>query len=810
MKNIILTSLVSGTLIQTVFAAPGDLLWSDNFNAGDQGNFDNAPLTGRLGGPLGTVPDCVARSSGIQQSIVSDQLKLGGGRIRFQRSATGPRFDWAGAAPDSTAENIAAAANIIASGGMKISFDYVPTDNTSTNWINVSLGFPVTFDAQAINGAETDYGCLLRNNGGTERFDNGFNKGAGGTFPAPETLDVRHVEYLYAFPDFANGTEVRSRVIVDGVQVAADTFFWDNNSGQLYFVVETNQAGTLVDNLTVSTVPAIYELTASTDRFISGIAADGLVATLSGGTFALGAEPSTFALVEGTGDNDNAKFVIDGDRLEPSGTYDFKEDLDGTLYFVRIRGTGDNTAGTQTQELVLTLIKDDDADGLQDDWELEFSPNQNLTDLNGLAVGPGPGPGTGDFDGDGITDLAEYTYSLGAYPSINPVLADTDGDGLDDGDEINPPGLLRPPTNPIIFDTDKDGLSDGAETNTGIFVSAEDTGTNGMIPDSDLDGARDGFEVEKESDPTDYSSRPPVPPAFALAEITTDESSGISPAKAYTHAISGGGAANVNGVEFSVLDAVTTPANFSWMANGFTLNAIVPTNNGEWNPASGGVTEAGLQALFGGFTYSGSGAEPGRSQTFTLSGLTPGDTYDLRLYIRPWGTVATGTPRPIDLTFINGSLEPEMPFGALMVDRPGIVLNTNNIDTAFYLSYTYVADSTELVINAKVPDSAAAASGSFHMYGLTNQALTEPSGILAVAGVSRDGLGNIVIDFTGAANTTYNVTKSPDLTTPFGPLDIPLTVMTNAAGVGQAIVPAEEASEAKEFYRIEDQPEDGP
>ena len=193
MKANVIAFLATGALIHAAVAAPGDLLWSDNFNLGsDTTNFDGSSLAGRLGGPLATAPDCVARASGIQQWITSDQLNLRGGRIRFQRSAAGPRFDWAGTAAGSSAANIAAGASIIDSGGMKISFDYVPTNNTSTNWVNVSVGFPGAFDGQAINNGETDYGVLLRNNGATERFDNGINKGPGGSFPA--TTTSRHAD----------------------------------------------------------------------------------------------------------------------------------------------------------------------------------------------------------------------------------------------------------------------------------------------------------------------------------------------------------------------------------------------------------------------------------------------------------------------------------------------------------------------------------------------------------------------------------------------------------------------------------------
>jgi hypothetical protein len=46
-----------------------------------------------------------------------------------------------------------------------------------------------------------------------------------------------------------------------------------------------------------------------------------------------------------------------------------------------------------------------------------------------------------------------------------------------------------------IADDDQDGLTDAVETNTGVYVSTEDTGTDPGNPDSDGDGLADGREV---------------------------------------------------------------------------------------------------------------------------------------------------------------------------------------------------------------------------------------------------------------------------------------------------------------------------
>ena len=44
-------------------------------------------------------------------------------------------------------------------------------------------------------------------------------------------------------------------------------------------------------------------------------------------------------------------------------------------------------------------------------------------------------------------------------------------------------------------DTDGDGLSDLVESNTGIFVDANDTGTNPRRSDTDGDGLADNIET---------------------------------------------------------------------------------------------------------------------------------------------------------------------------------------------------------------------------------------------------------------------------------------------------------------------------
>ncbi len=709
MKNPIIGALTAAILVPS--ASANTLLWMDNFNVPDAPSFDAAPLPGRL---TGTLADTVfARSSKIQHKIVGMQLQMlipggGTGRIRFQNAAGW--YDWAAGTSGPA---------ILADGGLRVEFDFTPTNITSSNWISFNVGFlgsAAGEPATRLTDAQTDYGILFRNNGLTQRFDNGVGLGDGGS--VTPVLTPRHIVLDYAFNSFADGTNVKVRATESGTQVANDTFTWANNSGALYMELGNRESGSLIDNLSISTLPIVYTLELVGKSVISGAPAGTEIGYLTSETFVNGSESGTYTFAAGAGDADNGKFEIVGDSLR-KGTYNFTQDPEGTTYSIRILGTG-ASGGTMEKTIQLTLKKDDDDDGILDSFEISYTGN--LTSLNGTASGPGPGAGTGDLDGDGLSDLVEFNYSIGAFPLLDPTLADTDADGLTDGEEINGSGV-RPPTNPTVGDTDKDGLSDLVESNSGTFVGSADSGTNPTMLDTDGDGARDGFEATRGSNPLDFNSRPALPAGFALVRVTDDASTGIDSANTYTHTISGGGPATINGVTLEELNPVLTPPDFTWAPTGVRAE-VNPINNRTWVPADGGVTGTGLQQMLGGFAFDGFG-EPTGTQTYTLTGLTIGTTYQLKIFIRPWDK-ATVSRRPIDLTFTNGTIQSQ-PFGALLEDHPGIVLNNGNDDSAYYLSYTYQAQDTQIIIQAVIPESAIPASGSFHLYGLTNAVV--PSGL---------------------------------------------------------------------------------
>ena len=101
-----------------------------------------------------------------------------------------------------------------------------------------------------------------------------------------------------------------------------------------------------------------------------------------------------------------------------------------------------------------------------------------------------------DADGDGLETSVETNTGVFVDANdtgTNPNNSDSDGDGLEDGAEVNTHG-----TNPTQADTDGDGLSDADEINT--------HGSSAVLVDTHNDGLSDAFLVSAGLNPaTDYS-----------------------------------------------------------------------------------------------------------------------------------------------------------------------------------------------------------------------------------------------------------------------------------------------------------------
>ncbi|WNC71968.1 PQQ-binding-like beta-propeller repeat protein [Thalassotalea psychrophila] len=150
------------------------------------------------------------------------------------------------------------------------------------------------------------------------------------------------------------------------------------------------------------------------------------------------------------------------------------------------------------------LLADSDNDGLDDLWEITYSTNPLVNDVNS------------DGDLDNLTLLEELAAGT------NPNIADSDGDGINDGDEVKVYF-----SSPINFDTDGDKLPDGWELSYSFdFISID----NANI-DSDDDSFSNYEEYIFASDPLEINSIPVVDTWYTfqgnakhngLVPVTTD------------------------------------------------------------------------------------------------------------------------------------------------------------------------------------------------------------------------------------------------------------------------------------------------
>ena len=108
-----------------------------------------------------------------------------------------------------------------------------------------------------------------------------------------------------------------------------------------------------------------------------------------------------------------------------------------------------------------------------------------------------------DSDGDGVPDFQEINCDSDSFDA-NDSPGDIDGDGICDSQDD---------------DRDGDGLNNLVETNTGIYISPEDSGTNELNPDTDGDGYCDGNASPNQSV---CSAGPDAFPTDISANLDTD------------------------------------------------------------------------------------------------------------------------------------------------------------------------------------------------------------------------------------------------------------------------------------------------
>ena len=199
-------------------------------------------------------------------------------------------------------------------------------------------------------------------------------------------------------------------------------------------------------------------------------------------------------------------------------------------------------------------------------------------------------------------------------------------------------------------------------------------------------------------------------PAFRYVQITSDEDCGISADNTYTHALDfgiGTPGALVNGIQF---DAYNNAANGTLNFNREVSSGDLSDHagNNEHN-VSGSVVD-----LLTDMYYNG-GTVPGGTTTWTLSGLTAGQTYHTRIYTRMWGATDS---RVSTFVFDPDGAGPISDSTGQVSQDNAMSIGFANGNDAYYINYQFTAvEGEDLVITLTQHIN----TYSWHLYGLTNQ-----------------------------------------------------------------------------------------
>jgi hypothetical protein len=258
-------------------------------------------------------------------------------------------------------------------------------------------------------------------------------------------------------------------------------------------------------------------------------------------------------------------------------------------------------------------------------------------------------------------------------------------------------------------------------SSAGVIVSGAQVTLN---PSSDLDRLT-GYYVEIDAGAfVDHGGRSclavtgntkwnftTVTDIVSFVKITNDADCDIKASKNYTHKLDfglGTPGALINGVQFDAYNRAT---------NNF-LNFTRAVSSGSLDDHAGsapaGVSGA-LVNLLTDMYYNGNCAAGGTT-TWTLRGLTPGASYIVRIYARPWGVGF----RPVTLVFDPDGAGPLSDAVAQINEDNATSVGMAAATDAYYISYPFTAVAgADLVITATQHTY----NGSWHLYGITNERL---------------------------------------------------------------------------------------
>jgi hypothetical protein len=238
----------------------------------------------------------------------------------------------------------------------------------------------------------------------------------------------------------------------------------------------------------------------------------------------------------------------------------------------------------------------------------------------------------------------------------------------------------------------------------------------------------------------------------------------------YTHALDFGSdttRALVNGVQFQAGGSTFGGIAGTSATVGTGSTTITAAHAGNSNAAGllNGTAACGMEGLVKDMNYNNSAG------TINLTGLTPGVHYQFRLYHRAWGTAAASRSQNIgfDTDGVGVDITGAEVSGTFNEDdarAPSPSFATFNQVYAYTLDYKLAPGVTALKIYIN-----RTGTGTYHLYGLTNEQFATSSAVVHLDGTaSLPGGGQTTTSWTvvsGPASVTFGNAAAVDTTATF-------------------------------------------